>query len=126
MVDYLYSIARQKDHPQASEAQSYIDKMMSNFLQWKKSNPNVPEQSYDLNNPQNLPDLKKRRRICDSRAKRRGRSRASVLGSDPTQSVTQLLCEERGIVKFKRKFKPNRPHFFITQVSEQFSQEFRI
>jgi hypothetical protein len=78
MVDYLHSIARQKDHPQASEAQSYIDKMMSNFLQWKKSNPNVPEQSYDLNNPQNLPDLKKRRRICDSRAKRRGRSRARL------------------------------------------------
>jgi hypothetical protein len=42
-----------------TEAQSYLDSLTKRFIEFKKSNPNTPETSYNPNASENLPPLKK-------------------------------------------------------------------
>ena len=54
MVQTLQKLSREGD----SNAKSYLDALLSQYIKAKKANPNVPDAFYDPNAPENLPDLK--------------------------------------------------------------------
>lgn len=55
MVQTLQKLSREGDQ----NAKSYLDALLSQYIKAKKANPNQPDQFYDPNAPENLPDLVK-------------------------------------------------------------------
>lgn len=55
LVSTLQKLSREG----STEAKSYLDALMVQYIKAKKANPNQPDAFYDPNSPENLPDLHK-------------------------------------------------------------------